>query len=119
MCIDSLPRGASDFLLQPANAASVQAFKLCCKSTPLAACLQVGPEVTSCKVGDRVVIPFDMGCGACMFCEQELYSLCDSTNPRWAACKCCCWLGLNLLRMMYWTALLESLCAACNAWMLT
>lgn len=40
----------------------------------------VGSAVTRTKKGDRVVIPFVIACGACFFCEKELYSACESTN---------------------------------------
>jgi threonine dehydrogenase-like Zn-dependent dehydrogenase len=43
--------------------------------------MEVGPEVRKVKVGDRVVIPFDIGCGHCHFCKSEEYSLCDNSNP--------------------------------------
>jgi threonine dehydrogenase-like Zn-dependent dehydrogenase len=39
-------------------------------------------------VGDRVVVPFTIACGRCFFCEQQLWSLCDNTNPNaWLAEK--------------------------------
>lgn len=41
----------------------------------------IGPEVTNVKRGDRVVIPFVIACGNCYFCEQSLYSACETTNP--------------------------------------
>jgi threonine dehydrogenase-like Zn-dependent dehydrogenase len=41
----------------------------------------VGKEVTKHKVGDRVVIPFTISCGHCFYCEKELWSLCDNSNP--------------------------------------
>lgn len=41
----------------------------------------VGSEVTKLKVGDRVVVPFAISCGACWFCTHGLYSLCDRSNP--------------------------------------
>ena len=38
------------------------------------------------KVGDRVVVPFTIACGHCFFCEQQLWSCCDNTNPNaWIA----------------------------------
>jgi threonine dehydrogenase-like Zn-dependent dehydrogenase len=43
--------------------------------------LEVGPMVKNVKVGDKIVIPFDIGCGKCQHCEDEDYSLCDNTNP--------------------------------------
>jgi threonine dehydrogenase-like Zn-dependent dehydrogenase len=43
--------------------------------------LEVGPEVTKLKPGDRVVIPSFIGCGRCWYCDHDLWSLCDTTNP--------------------------------------
>ena len=42
---------------------------------------EVGPEVKKLKRGDRVVIPFTIACGNCLFCKGDLWSLCDNTNP--------------------------------------
>ena len=40
------------------------------------------------KVGDRVVVPFTIACGKCFFCEQQLWSCCDNSNPNyWVAEK--------------------------------
>src|SRR5690349_22635754 len=33
------------------------------------------------RVGDRVVVPFPIACGACAACAAELYSCCENTNP--------------------------------------
>jgi threonine dehydrogenase-like Zn-dependent dehydrogenase len=33
------------------------------------------------KVGDRVVVPFAIACGRCWFCQNQLVSLCDNSNP--------------------------------------
>jgi threonine dehydrogenase-like Zn-dependent dehydrogenase len=43
--------------------------------------MEVGDEVRSIKVGDRIVIPFDIGCGYCHSCEAEQFSACDNSNP--------------------------------------
>jgi threonine dehydrogenase-like Zn-dependent dehydrogenase len=45
--------------------------------------VEVGPNVDRSKVavGDRVVIPFPIACGACAMCQAELYSCCENTNP--------------------------------------
>lgn len=43
--------------------------------------VEVGPEVKNLAVGDWVVVPFTIACGRCFFCERELWSLCDNTNP--------------------------------------
>jgi threonine dehydrogenase-like Zn-dependent dehydrogenase len=34
------------------------------------------------NVGDRVVVPFSIGCGKCFFCKRELWSCCDNSNPK-------------------------------------
>jgi len=48
--------------------------------------VEVGPEVKNLAVGDWVVVPFSIACGRCFFCERELWSLCDNTNPNaWIA----------------------------------
>src|SRR4029434_6315638 len=33
------------------------------------------------RVGDRVVVPFPIACGACGACAAELYSCCENSNP--------------------------------------
>jgi threonine dehydrogenase-like Zn-dependent dehydrogenase len=43
--------------------------------------VEVGPEVKNRKVGDRVVVPFTIACGRCYYCQHDLWSLCDNTNP--------------------------------------
>jgi len=43
--------------------------------------VEVGPGVTNLAIGDRVVVPFPISCGSCYFCEKELYSLCENSNP--------------------------------------
>src|SRR3954464_9124190 len=42
----------------------------------------VGPEVTSIAPGDRVVGPFNISCGHCYMCDQQLYSQCETTQVR-------------------------------------
>lgn len=50
--------------------------------------VEVGPAVRKLKVGDRVVVPFPIACGVCFFCEKQLYSLCENSNPNaWMAEK--------------------------------
>jgi threonine dehydrogenase-like Zn-dependent dehydrogenase len=50
--------------------------------------VDVGAENTMLKVGDRVVVPFTISCGRCLFCERDLWSLCDNSNPNaWMAEK--------------------------------
>src|SRR3569832_1680041 len=43
--------------------------------------VEVGAEVGNLKVGDRVVVPFTIACGNCFFCQRQLWSLCDNSNP--------------------------------------
>lgn len=43
--------------------------------------VEVGDGVSNLRVGDRVVVPFPIACGACNSCERELYSLCENSNP--------------------------------------
>jgi threonine dehydrogenase-like Zn-dependent dehydrogenase len=43
--------------------------------------VEVGPAVTNLAVGDRVVVPFPIACGACRSCERGLWSLCENSNP--------------------------------------
>src|SRR5579859_5726203 len=42
---------------------------------------EVGKDVTNLKRGDRVVVPFTIACGSCLFCKKKLWSACDNTNP--------------------------------------
>ena len=43
--------------------------------------VEIGSEVQNLKVGDRVVVPFTIACGNCFFCQGNLWSLCDNSNP--------------------------------------
>jgi len=43
--------------------------------------MAVGSRVTNLAVGDRVVVPFTIACGACAPCKKGLWSLCDNSNP--------------------------------------
>lgn len=43
--------------------------------------VEAGPEVKKVKKGDRVIVPFPVSCGHCWYCEHELYSQCDNSNP--------------------------------------
>jgi threonine dehydrogenase-like Zn-dependent dehydrogenase len=33
------------------------------------------------KQGDRVIVPFQIACGHCNYCERGLTALCDNTIP--------------------------------------
>ncbi|MDB5946549.1 MAG: Threonine dehydrogenase and related Zn-dependent dehydrogenase [Ramlibacter sp.] len=43
--------------------------------------IEVGPAVDRVKVGDRVCLPFNIGCGFCENCEQGLSGFCLTCNP--------------------------------------
>ena len=50
--------------------------------------VEVGSEVKNLHAGDRVVASFPISCGNCFFCQRELFSLCDNSNPNaWIAQK--------------------------------
>lgn len=42
---------------------------------------EVGSSVQNLKVGDNVLVPFNIACGKCIFCEQQLYGNCHESNP--------------------------------------
>jgi len=44
--------------------------------------VELGRNVANLKVGDKVVVPFNISCGQCYFCEHELFSACDNSNPK-------------------------------------
>src|SRR5690606_8622751 len=43
--------------------------------------VEIGSEVQKLKVGDNVTVPFNIACGKCAFCKQELYGHCHEANP--------------------------------------
>lgn len=47
---------------------------------PMGIVEEVGPDVTKVKKGDRVVIPFNVSCGDCYYCQHEMESQCDNSN---------------------------------------
>jgi len=50
--------------------------------------VEVADGVSNLKVGDRVVVPFPISCGACAACKAQMYSLCENSNPNaWMAEK--------------------------------
>jgi threonine dehydrogenase-like Zn-dependent dehydrogenase len=48
---------------------------------PMGEVVEVGSAITTLRPGDRVVVPFTIACGTCYFCQQGLFSLCDTSNP--------------------------------------
>jgi threonine dehydrogenase-like Zn-dependent dehydrogenase len=50
--------------------------------------VELGSQVENLQIGDRVVVPFTISCGVCTACQNELYSLCENSNPNaWMAEK--------------------------------
>lgn len=43
---------------------------------------EIGSGVENLKVGDNVLVPFNIACGKCTFCKQELYGNCHESNPQ-------------------------------------
>ncbi|HEU0066894.1 MAG TPA: zinc-dependent alcohol dehydrogenase [Sphingomonas sp.] len=43
---------------------------------------QVGPEVRNLKAGDHVLVPFNIACGTCHFCQQGLFGNCHESNAQ-------------------------------------
>lgn len=43
---------------------------------------EIGSSVQKLKVGDNVLVPFNIACGQCVFCKQELYGNCHESNPQ-------------------------------------
>ncbi len=42
---------------------------------------EVGAGVQHLKKGDHVLVPFNIFCGSCFFCQKELFGNCHNTNP--------------------------------------
>ncbi len=49
---------------------------------PMGVVEEVGSEVRNITPGDRVVIPFNISCGQCWMCDQQLFSQCETTQVR-------------------------------------
>ena len=43
---------------------------------------EIGPDVQSLKVGDRVMVPFNIACGKCNFCKQGMFGNCHESNSQ-------------------------------------
>jgi threonine dehydrogenase-like Zn-dependent dehydrogenase len=51
---------------------------------PMGIVEEVGADVKNLKPGDRVVIPFNISCGHCFYCDQQLFTQCETTqNVEW------------------------------------
>ena len=49
---------------------------------PMGVVEEVGPDVEFIASGDRVVIPFNIACGRCHYCDRALYSQCETTQVK-------------------------------------
>ncbi len=49
---------------------------------PMGIVREVGADVPNLKVGDRVVVPFQISCGSCYMCDLDLYTQCETTQVR-------------------------------------
>ena len=49
---------------------------------PMGIVEEVGSAVANLAPGDRVVIPFQIACGHCYMCEQDLQTQCETTQVR-------------------------------------
>src|SRR5918995_922655 len=47
---------------------------------PMGIVEEVGADVEHIVPGDRVVVPFNVSCGHCFFCDQDLFSQCETTR---------------------------------------
>ena len=43
---------------------------------------EIGSGVQKLKVGDKVMVPFNIACGKCVFCRQEPYGNCHESNTQ-------------------------------------
>jgi threonine dehydrogenase-like Zn-dependent dehydrogenase len=59
---------------------------------PMGIVEEVGADVEHIAPGDRVVVPFNVSCGHCYFCDQDLYSQCENTRDTGKLAE-----GVNLL----------------------
>lgn len=49
---------------------------------PMGIVQEVGSKVKNVKVGDRVVVPFNIACGSCAMCKKGLTTQCETTQVK-------------------------------------
>jgi threonine dehydrogenase-like Zn-dependent dehydrogenase len=49
---------------------------------PMGIVEEVGSGITNVQAGDRVVMPFQMSCGHCFMCNEQLFTQCETTQVR-------------------------------------
>jgi threonine dehydrogenase-like Zn-dependent dehydrogenase len=49
---------------------------------PMGVVEEVGTDVEHIAAGDRVVIPFNISCGHCWMCNEQLFAQCETTQNR-------------------------------------
>ena len=76
----------SDLHLMSGNMSGMQSGDII-GHEPMGVVEDVGSAVTRLNRGDRVVVPFTISCGRCFYCEKQMFSLCDETNPNAAMAR--------------------------------
>ncbi|MFE5408499.1 zinc-dependent alcohol dehydrogenase [Microbacterium sp. NPDC056569] len=49
---------------------------------PMGEVVEIGSDVATLAVGDRIVVPFNIACGQCFMCRNGLQSQCETTQVR-------------------------------------
>jgi threonine dehydrogenase-like Zn-dependent dehydrogenase len=49
---------------------------------PMGIVEEIGAAVDHIRPGDRVVVPFNISCGHCVMCDEQLYAQCETTQVR-------------------------------------
>jgi len=43
--------------------------------------VETGRDIKNLKIGDQILVPFNISCGRCAFCKQGLFSNCHESDP--------------------------------------
>lgn len=77
--------------------------------------VEVGKAHSKFKVGDRVVVPFNLACGECFFCKKQLYSLATGRTAMrkrqsrpWASPRWVCSVILTCVAAKLWASGISS-----------